>query len=285
MCVSPDRLAMHIAEIRKHFEIVDLSDWIHWSRSDCSLPERACALTFDDGWKDNYEFALPILVQFESPCTVFLVADLVDGDAQFWPNTLVQLMKAFPDQSWAAQESLRRFLKRIGANPRTLDTTFDTRLADDVIVAAKVFSDAEIASQVDELASRFIVSRAERSLLNRQEIAAMGDTGLVRFGSHGARHVRLSDRVAAGVIETEVIGSRDRLRSITASSVELFCYPNGEYSLAALNAVRKSYAAAVTTECGWNWSGTDPYRLRRISLHDNIAPDNGCLLARVSGLL
>ena len=285
MCVSPDRLASHIVELKKHFEIVDLADWMERSRNGSSLPDRACAFTFDDGWKDNFEFALPVLLRHRVPCTVFLVVELIDGNGRFWPNRLAHLMREFRRQAPAAQEHLRQFLVRVGANPRSLDESVDARLVDAVITSAKAFSDAEIIEQMDYLECQVKASGAERSVLNSAEISAMGASGLVRFGSHGLRHVRLSAAVSSDQIESEVVGSRDRLRTITPNSVDIFCYPNGEYSAAALAAVRRTYAAAVTTELGWNWAGTDRCRLRRISLHDSVALDNVGLLARVSGWL
>ena len=285
MWVSPESLEMQLRILKRHFDVVSLEEWVQMATRGGPLPRRACSITFDDGWKDNFEFALPVLLRHRVPCTVFLVVELIDGNGRFWPNRLAHLMREFRRQAPAAQEHLRQFLVRVGANPRSLDESVDARLVDAVITSAKAFSDAEIIEQMDYLECQVKASGAERSVLNSAEISAMGASGLVRFGSHGLRHVRLSAAVSSDQIESEVVGSRDRLRTITPNSVDIFCYPNGEYSAAALAAVRRTYAAAVTTELGWNWAGTDRCRLRRISLHDSVALDNVGLLARVSGWL
>src|SRR4030042_3672630 len=56
-------------------------------------PGRKCAITFDDGWLDNYRTAFPILKKYEVPATVFLPAAVVGTDHWFWFDHLMELGK------------------------------------------------------------------------------------------------------------------------------------------------------------------------------------------------
>ncbi len=94
MFVFDDTFEMHIVELLKHFEPVDLSQWLAKRTRGERLPDRAVALTFDDGWRDNYEFAYPILTRHVVPATIFVVTSLAGTNHSFWPERLARRLMA-----------------------------------------------------------------------------------------------------------------------------------------------------------------------------------------------
>jgi peptidoglycan/xylan/chitin deacetylase (PgdA/CDA1 family) len=124
-----------------------------------------------------------------------------------------------------------------------------------------------------------------RQLLDMSEIDEMRRSGLFRFGSHGRRHLRLIESLPSAMLQEEIVQSRASLCEMLGQSVDLFCYPNGDYCPDALELVRSVYKAAVTTCSGWNYEDLDPHLLRRQSLHDDISSDELCFLAAVGGVL
>ena len=74
MFVSPRTLDLHLATLRRYFELVHLDDWLKRAASGAELPRLSCALTFDDGWRDNYEYGFPVLQRYQAPATIFLVS-------------------------------------------------------------------------------------------------------------------------------------------------------------------------------------------------------------------
>ncbi len=113
----------------------------------------------------------------------------------------------------------------------------------------------------------------------------MQASGLITFGSHTRRHTRLREELAPAIMADEVVTSKEILSQQLRHPVDLFCYPNGDSSPAAEALVKSHYLGAVTTQRGWNSRRSDPFRLRRIAVHQDITADKTALLARLSGWL
>lgn len=282
MCVTPETLALHIGLLRQHFEILDLQEWLERARSNRPLPDRACCLTFDDGWRDNHDHAFPVLQRTATPATIFLVAGLIGTRYQFWPNRLALLLRAVQASpgTFAATD-----LATVGVVPAAGDG-YEQQL-EAAVTFCKRMPDAEVIARLDAIEARSSTSppSATRDLMNEAEILAMQGSGLVRFGSHSINHTRLVDGLDEAVLLGEVRRSRELLEALLGRPVPLFCYPNGEYSSRALQVVRASYDAAVTTRRGWNRRDADPWQLARLPLHEDISAERASFLARMTGYL
>lgn len=96
-----------------------------------------------------------------------------------------------------------------------------------------------------------------------QELAAAG----VAIGSHTRHHRRLS-QLPPVEREVELVGSLSELREHVPGAAAVIAYPNGDHDDAVCAATRAAgYTLAYTTEKGRNDARTDPYRLRRVSVH------------------
>ena len=80
MFVSSKTFEMHIKEISQFFDIVPLESIVEPNQK----KRRLCAITFDDGWVDNYENAFPILKKFNVPATIFIPAEVIGAKKRFW---------------------------------------------------------------------------------------------------------------------------------------------------------------------------------------------------------
>jgi len=92
MWIHPETLRKQLQVLKTLYELVSLDEWVAAQRSNRPLPKRACAITFDDGWHDNHDYALPILQQEQVPATVFLTTGLIGTRRHFFPERLIRLL-------------------------------------------------------------------------------------------------------------------------------------------------------------------------------------------------
>jgi peptidoglycan/xylan/chitin deacetylase (PgdA/CDA1 family) len=280
MLVSPASFEMHVKTLSEYFDFVHLDDWVRSASEGAALPRRACAITFDDGWRDNFEFAYPVLRRYGVPATIFLVSALVGTHKEFWPNRLARLLSSAPLDvgiGGPLAETIRPALDVAKDRGK-----WDRESLDRAIVLAKRLGEAEIDVQLNAAGPEPLGHT--RTLLDHAEIREMADSGLVRFGSHTRTHCRFRGTVPDNVLEDEIVRSGDEIAEIIGRPVDLFCYPNGDITDAALGVVRKRYAGAVTTRPGWYLPAEDRCLISRIGVHDDVSNTRSAFLSRISGI-
>lgn len=288
MMVTPDTFRQHLQIVQEYFEPVQLSGWLARRAAHQPLPARACAITFDDGWADNYEFAYPVLQETATPATIFLVSDMIGTRKQFWPERLARLVTTIAmhhSRHWADPELA--WLRDAGAEYDFSDTPPSTEALTSIISRAKILPDTEVHARIDLAQNALGLGDDSQtaSLLNWKQVNEMLASGLVEAGSHTCHHMRLNRETPADLMEREITASKQTIEAQTGTSVSTFCFPNGDYTETALDLVRTHYKGAVTTQSGWNTDRTDSHCLSRIGIHNDIASDRVAFLARLSGWL
>lgn len=278
MVVTPETLALHCQQIKKHMTVVRLSDWLDLAESGQDLPERACAITFDDGWRDNLEFALPVLQQQQVPATVFAVTDWVGTRYRFWPNRIQSLIAQLGPDWW--QNPALGSLHELAPDIRSNDADAIAALIDN----CKHLSDADLHALLDQCeASLPPQNDSEPDLMSWQELEQLQDSGVFDIASHGCSHTRLTEALDPAQCEYEVRESKLRLEQQLDGSSPLFCYPNGDVSSEALTQVREHYRAAVTTRMGINDVRSDRHQLMRVAVQESNSNTGLAFRARLSG--
>lgn len=288
MYVHPDTFAMHLETLQDHFEIVRLADWVERARTGRPLPARACAITFDDGWRDNYEHAYPALRAHGLPASIFVCSDLVGTGALFWPERLAHLLRVLSEPERADDRGRLPWLRELAPALYAPAPSIGADSIDRAVEAAKRrYSDTSLSRLLDDDLTHLGVAENGQvpALLDWDELGEMAASGLVDIGSHTRRHTRLSEEISAKVLYDEIVESKRLIEARTGAPVNLFCYPNGDAAPAAYDMVKTAYRGACSTRRGWHTPSDDPFMIRRVGVHQDIAYDPTSFLARISGWL
>jgi len=286
MLVSPATFKKNLEVLAKHFQFIQLSEWIERQSKGFPLPKKSCVITFDDGWRDNYEYAFPILQEMAIPATIFLVSDMIGTNKMFWPERLARTVTEIAEKSpgYWLNPSIG-WLKAARTDYRFNDIAPTQEELTQLIAHTKGFSDQKAHALLDIITKDLGLdeSQYQPALMNWEQVSEMTDTGLIDVGSHTCHHIRLNHQTPTKTLEKEIISSKNKIEAFTGLPVKTFCFPNGDYSQEALTIVRQQYLGAVTTNSGWNSSKTDHHLLQRIGIHEDIAKDEIAFLARISG--
>lgn len=260
-----------------HFNFISLGHFeqvLSGKRED--LPDNPLIITIDDGYRDNYTVAWPVLKQYNVPATIFLTTDFIDKKRWLWSNQLEYTLRNTKRQqfSFPLVETEETFLVD------SFTTWHETQLK--IFNHCRHLDDRSRIDLLKRLADHLRVDVPEESCgdfepLSWDEIREMQKAGIA-FGSHTRTHPILS-RLDPAALQEEVTGSRKLLENKLQQEVRGFCYPNGQpadISKGVVDQVRQAgYRCAVTTITGYNQSADHPFLLKRYSV---LSPDPHFLL-------
>lgn len=260
--MSPTTFEAQVRYLRKHYRLVSF-DQLWRDRHEARGVEQTVVITFDDGYRDLYTHAFPILQKYEVPATIFLVVDSVEKGEVPWYDRIFAAFRVAPgDELDLVLDRPYRF--------RLASPTDRRRAAWELVRYLRKLPNqrrreycAALEKQV-----RPLESDLRDRMLNWEEIRIMQRAG-ISFGSHTLTHPVVS-RLEPSEMEMELAESKRILEDRLDCRVEDFAYPFGTEADCAPQGpdvlMRLGYRSAVTTVCGVNTPTTNPYRLRRIQI-------------------
>lgn len=249
--IEPKHFERQIRYFAQHYTIVALDKGVQMLREG-TLPKYALAVTFDDGYRNFYTYAFPVLKKLNIPATMFLATDFVLEKKPLWVDRLEYAMG-----------------KRAGSYGEK--TAQDRAIRD----ALKKMPNAERESRLRAIEQESGVSfkdfEGERSVyapLSGPEILEMQDAGIT-FGAHTKSHPILS-RETPEQIKEEIRGSKIALERLCGKISTVFAYPNGQIGdwneETERTVISSGFEAALTTIEGVTTRKTHPLRLKRITM-------------------
>ncbi|MDN5870624.1 MAG: polysaccharide deacetylase family protein [Nitrococcus sp.] len=251
----------HMRWLRRVCRVLPLEDAVQRLRSG-SLPPRALSLTFDDGYADNVDVALPILRRLDLTATFFIASGFLDG-GRMWNDTVIEVLR-----HWRGN-----FIGIPGTSLSALPTSTiaERRVAiARALPALKYLAPAQRQAACDELARDAGASLPSlmMSVAQVRELARAGMT----IGAHTRTHPILSC-ISRERAQAEIEGNRAELESLIRKPVRLFAYPNGkpdtDYTTEHVHMLRDlGFCAAVSTAPASATAATDPLQLPRFTPWD-----------------
>ncbi len=260
---SPESFARQMRTVATRYNPVSI-DEVVGSLNGRPLPERAVLVTFDDGYRDNHDVALPVLSKHSIPAVVFLATDHIGTDEPFWWDRVAWMFETVGSGS--------ADLPVLGPTSWTDPHRITVRWVD----SAKRLAESEKTAAVIELSEVLdtpnIGSTFSGMHLDWDMVRAM-QARRVSIGAHTCSHPILS-RLDPDDARREVMCSVDRVVQETGQVPKGFAYPNGEpedYPDEVVRAVGETgIALGFTLSPGparkREYSG-DPLRIPRVYVH------------------
>jgi peptidoglycan/xylan/chitin deacetylase (PgdA/CDA1 family) len=277
MYVTPGTFERHLDLLQTEFSPLALGEIVAALEENRTLPPRACAITFDDGWLDNHQHALPALRRRGLPATVFVVTARVGTKGAFWPDAVARALSGADDNRLAALAArvpelwIDRTPYPLGAALETLKTLQEDRRRELL---------AEIEAWSREGGT--LAETPERELADWDELRKMRNGGF-EVEAHGLSHAIL-DTVPPECAEREIRRSGEELRERGFGASRLFAYPCGAHNAKIRHLVREAgYRAALTVEPGLVRARLDPLRWPRVGIHEDVSRSAAEFLERVPG--
>lgn len=254
--------------VKSMFEVLPLDEAVRL-RARGALPARAAAITFDDGYRDNHDVALPILARHRLPATFFIATGYLGGGRMF-NDTVIESVR----HSVLEEVDLRPLgLDGLAANPRIeLRTPKQRRaLIDDLLRAIKYRPVDERVSLGVALADCLRCSLPNDLMMSASQVASLYRAGM-QIGAHTVSHPILAG-LDDDQARDEIVRGKRYLEDLLGVSVGLFAYPNGkpgsDFSDRSVALVRETgFDAAFTTAWGAARGKDDAMRLPRFTPWD-----------------
>lgn len=245
----------HLKVIRTNFKIVTLKKGLELLERD--RPRGLCvAITFDDGYMDNYINAYPLLKKYNIPATIFLTTDCIGKDYFFWWDNVFYILSSLDTKRVSVSFGKKRFCFRL-MNPDDI-----RRAANAINNFLRQYRYEDIKCFLNELEGRFPIERplTPKRMLGWDEIKTMAKD-IIEFGSHTKTHRNLSLMSDEEVLE-ELIDSKCQIEKNTGLKAAGLSYPFGIFDDRVKYLAKKAgFEFARSTLKGVNQRDTDRFSL------------------------
>jgi peptidoglycan/xylan/chitin deacetylase (PgdA/CDA1 family)/CelD/BcsL family acetyltransferase involved in cellulose biosynthesis len=257
--ISTELFEQEMRYIAQHYHVVPLGDLLKHLEDGSSEP--VMAITFDDGYQDNYHSALPILRRYGLPATIFLTTGSMDSREPLWFEQLADAVKRTAREQIDIEIDIpRRF--RVTTEEERLEAN------DRIFALLRGLTDADRGQWLERILKQLAVApsgeRNGRMLTWDQARAMTADR--IDFGGHTVTHPFLS-KMPREQAAWEVSECKRRIEEELQFPADYFAYPSGreqDFAEDSKQVLRDAgYRAAVTTKWGMNYRSTDRMELRR----------------------
>jgi peptidoglycan/xylan/chitin deacetylase (PgdA/CDA1 family) len=285
--VTPKTFALHMRVLREKLRALTAAEF-GGALASGTLPAKACLVTFDDGWFDNHEYALPILERERVPALMFVATDYIDSSTCFWQERVSRGL----DAAWRAGERGSPALAANGVPPLAKLTEPDARRAIQTTIGdRKRLPLAQLEAWIESLfgalaaAGVTVESGGDDRFMSWTQVAALANSEVVTLGSHACSHRPLS-KIDAATRRRELDESRRILKARLGREVRTIAYPDGGHDDATVDDTRAAgYELAFTTVRGTVSAGDAPLRLRRVNIAEYGTGTRAEFLCRIAGVL
>ncbi|MBT3879764.1 MAG: polysaccharide deacetylase family protein [Candidatus Scalindua sp.] len=259
----------HMRYLREYTNPTSLSDIVQSIKQGETIPPRSVAITFDDGFQNNFSVAFPILKKYEIPATFYLSTGFIGTNRLFWVDEV---------------EGLIRLTRKRSVNIRVKSKEKEFLLDDkekkinvirEIKEEMKSIQDEgkdilleDLRNQLDVSLENIRESAMNYKTMSWDEVRKMNKEPFIEFGCHTVNHIILS-QVSVDVCKREIVESKKKLEQELDQEIDLFAYPEGRRDDFNTSIIRTLKKEGFQSSPSAIWGGNripsvDPFYLHRI---------------------
>ena len=251
----------HMALLRNYFNPLSITDALELQKSG-DLPPASVCVTFDDGYADNAEVALPILKKWGIPATFFISSGYLNG-GRMWNDTILESLR----QPLIDELDLRE----IGLGKCPVVTQSERRVLAYRILGELKHRPPEQRDADTRFIAAFSSELSDNLMMTDAQVKKLVDAGM-EIGGHTVSHPILAmlDRDDS---RREILDGKNALEALTGKNISFFAYPNGkpgqdytDYHCGLLSDL--GFKAAFSTQWGVSTAASDTWQLPRFTPWD-----------------
>ncbi|MGH9452775.1 MAG: polysaccharide deacetylase family protein [Terriglobia bacterium] len=259
----------HIRILAKSYNPVSIEQVVQFAHEGHPLPPKSVAVTFDDGFADNYDVALPILNRYRVPATFYIMVNAVETGNPPWYCRLRSAFGATRRLEWSDPEHPQTCsLATHEDQESALNTVFEIGARKTGETQEQFLQRVEKSLEVEPLGPR------DKLMMTWDHVRALRKAGHI-VGAHTLSHPNLA-HVSGEEAKSEIVGSKKRLEEELGEPIDHFSYPhpalNPQWNPATLELTCEAgFKSAVLTKCGAVRAGDEPLALKRIYAANDLA--------------
>jgi peptidoglycan/xylan/chitin deacetylase (PgdA/CDA1 family) len=263
--ISRDRASFeaHMKIMATQFNPVTIDDVARFAKSGHELPRQAVVVTFDDGFADNYEVALPILNRYGIPATFYIMVDAVANGVLPWYCRLRFAFNTTKNREWQHLKGERTYPL---TSPEERRTALTAAWESGARTTGSV--QQEFVSGVEESLDVEPASLEHGLMLDWDQVRSLRKAGHT-VGAHTLSHPNVA-QISQSEARSEILGSKKKLEAELGEPIGHFSYPhpalNPQWSEQTLQITREAgFDSAVLTTRGPVRAGDESLALKRIN--------------------
>ena len=273
--IPESEFAQQMEYIRDNCTVLSMDDVVEIHNANKPYPKNAVAVTFDDGFKNNYTVAAPVLDSLGVPATFYFTAGIINTDIMFWvdeiedcintcnnPYITIQLdeVRTFPlstyDEKVRALTDIKGFCKKATAE-----------------IKNRVLKDLKAVTGI----APSVHHAANYLKMDWKELKAMSNNPLFIIGGHSLYHDILSSFATEEKLAEDLHLSIKLLEYHMNKQVTHYAYPEGQahhYNETVIRLLKEmGIVCSPSAIDGINYDGLyDLFNLRRVMVGFNGIP-------------
>lgn len=266
LAVHPDNFYEQLKTLQKKYYFISIDELFDALLKKKKIKGKTILVTFDDGYVDNFTYALPILETLQIPAAFFITTSHLNTDNELWWDELGRMIlqteqlpekiSLIPSNAQDSKMVLSSLNKEILFN-----TIHDHLKFADFLSRNKML--ASLRKQINNTINR----NTDNRLMNFDELKKMSQSNIVTIGAHTVNHVSLSVQQIDNQ-HNEIDEGKNVLEKLIQKPVKFFAYPYGTTKDFNNNTVqlliKSSFQLAFVNYYGFVTKKTHPYKIPRI---------------------